>query len=119
MANLLPDKAIDLIDEAASLIRMQIGSCFLLYDQKERELSSLIVEKEAKLQEVDAGTRPDIQKLEAKIAEKKGELNLLKAEWEEEKSLLQEIKNKKNKLELKNPAKEDVQAWIAAAGNLA
>ena len=95
----LPDKAIDLIDEAASLIRMQIGSRPLLYDQKERELSSLIVEKEAKLQEVDAGTRPDIQKLEAKIAEKKGELNLLKAEWEEEKSLLQEIKNKKNKLE--------------------
>lgn len=95
----LPDKAIDLIDEAASLIRMQIGSRPLLYDQKERELSALIVEKEAKLQEASSGPRSDLQKLEAKIAEKKGELNLLKAEWEEEKNLLQEIKNKKNRLE--------------------
>ena len=95
----LPDKAIDLIDEAASLIRMQIGSRPLLYDQKERELSSLIVEKEAKLQEVTSGPRPDLQKLDAKITEKQGELNLLKAEWEEEKKLLQDVKNKKNQLE--------------------
>lgn len=95
----LPDKAIDLIDEAASLIRMQIGSRPLLYDQKERELSFLIVEKEAKLQELSSSDRPDIQKLEAKIAEKKGELNLLKAEWEEEKTVLQEIKTKKHALE--------------------
>lgn len=95
----LPDKAIDLIDEAASLIRMQIGSRPLLYDQKERELSFFIVEREAKLQESGTAARPDIQKLDAKIAEKKGELQLLKAEWEEEKNLIDEIKNKKNKLE--------------------
>ena len=43
----LPDKAIDLIDEAASLIRMQIGSMPLPIDQKERELAKLIVEQEA------------------------------------------------------------------------
>lgn len=43
----LPDKAIDLIDEAASLIRMQIGSLPLPIDEKERELSALIVKQEA------------------------------------------------------------------------
>ena len=43
----LPDKAIDLIDEAASLIRMQLGSRHLPIDNKERELAGLIVKKEA------------------------------------------------------------------------
>lgn len=95
----LPDKAIDLIDEAASLIRMQIGSRPLIYDQKERELSFLIVEKEAKLQELGAGPKPDLQKLESRIEEKKKELQIIKDQWEEEKNLIQNIKSKKNELE--------------------
>ena len=93
----LPDKAIDLIDEAASLIRMQIGSRPLLYDQKERELSSLIVEKEARLQE--SGSPSELTKINSRIDEKKKELQLIKAQWEEEKELIQQIKSKKNELE--------------------
>lgn len=93
----LPDKAIDLIDEAASLIRLQLGSRPLPIDQKERELSSLIVEQEALKRE---GTRPDeVKKLEGRIAQIKEALATLKAQWDEEKKLIQDIKEKKNALE--------------------
>jgi len=85
----LPDKAIDLIDEAASLIRMQIGSLPLPIDQKERELSSLIVKQEA-LKQTDLGE---------KIATLKGELQKLKDKWNGEKALIQKLKEKKDALE--------------------
>lgn len=95
----LPDKAIDLIDEAASLIRMQLGSRPLPIDDKERELSSLIVKQEAlKRENTPAGTA-EIEKLAKEIAEIKEELALLKQKWEEEKALIEEIKKKKNQLE--------------------
>jgi len=93
----LPDKAIDLIDEAASLIRLQIGSRPLPIDQKERELSSLIVEQEAVLRE-----RPnseEVKSLEAQIAKTKEELSFLRQRWEEEKKLIASVKEKKNALE--------------------
>ncbi|NGX43156.1 MAG: Chaperone protein ClpB [Chlamydiae bacterium] len=93
----LPDKAIDLIDEAASTIRLQIGSRPLPIDQKERELSSLIIEQEALRRE-----RPDsveAQKLDGKIAQLKEELSLLRQQWNEEKKLIQDVKEKKNILE--------------------
>lgn len=84
----LPDKAIDLIDEAASLIRMQIGSLPLPIDQKERELASLIVKQEATKEKSDE-----------KIAKLKEELATLRAKWNEEKSLIQTLKEKKDALE--------------------
>ena len=62
----LPDKAIDLIDEAASLIRMQIGSRPLPIDTKERELASLIVEREALRQDIGTEPRPELQKLDSR-----------------------------------------------------
>lgn len=84
----LPDKAIDLIDEAASLIRMQIGSLPLPIDQKERELAALIVKQEA--------TK---EKAEGKIAKLKEEIALLRAKWNREKELIQTLKEKKDALE--------------------
>lgn len=95
----LPDKAIDLIDEAASLIRMQIGSRPLPIDRKDRELASMIVEQEALRRENTPSAKAEADKLEAKIAQNKEELNLLKHQWEEEKKLIQALKDKKNKLE--------------------
>lgn len=95
----LPDKAIDLIDEAASLIRMQIGSRPLPIDTKDRELASLIVEKEALRRDVGAETGPEMQKLDGRIASIKEELAVLKHEWEEEKQLINSIKEKKDQLE--------------------
>lgn len=95
----LPDKAIDLIDEAASLIRMQLGSRPLPIDQKERELSSLIVEQEALRREQTPLGKNKAEQLEGKIAQIKEDLALLKQEWEQEKKIIDSVKDKKNKLE--------------------
>lgn len=95
----LPDKAIDLIDEAASLIRMQIGSRPLPIDTKERELAAIIVEQEALKREDSPSSRQEAEKLEARIAEIKEDLNKLKQQWEQEKKLINELKEKKNEIE--------------------
>lgn len=95
----LPDKAIDLIDEAASLIRMQLGSRPLPIDQKERELAHLIVEQEGLKRENTAIAKAEAEKLEKEIAKVKEELFSLKQRWENEKKLLDELQNKKNKLD--------------------
>lgn len=95
----LPDKAIDLIDEAASLIRMQIGSRPLPIDAKERELASLIVEQEALRREMSPSSKAEADKMEGKISSIKEELNALKQQWEGEKKLIQSVKERKNKLE--------------------
>jgi ATP-dependent Clp protease ATP-binding subunit ClpB len=92
----LPDKAIDLIDEAASMIRMQIGSRPLPIDRKERELSSLIVEKEALRREDSPSAKTEVNKLEAKIAQIKEELAVLRQDWDQEKKLIEELQKKKN-----------------------
>lgn len=95
----LPDKAIDLIDEAASLIRMQLGSRPLPIDNKERELSSLIVEQEALKRENTSASKLEMEKLDGRIAQIKEELAALKERWEREKQLLEKVKAKKNQLE--------------------
>lgn len=94
----LPDKAIDLIDEAASLIRMQIGSRPLPIDAKERELSSLIVKQEG-LKREGAVDSKSFENLSKEIQQTKEELSLLKKQWDEEKKLLENVKNKKDLLE--------------------
>lgn len=95
----LPDKAIDLIDEAASLIRMQLGSRPLPIDTKERELASLIVEQEALRRENTPSGKTEAEKLEGRIAQIKEELAMLRQQWEQEKELIEAIKEKKNKYE--------------------
>ncbi len=95
----LPDKAIDLIDEAASLIRMQLGSRPLPIDIKERELSSLIVEVEGLKREKSPSSEEEMKKREKEIALIKEELGKLNARWENEKKLLLSLKDKKDALE--------------------
>lgn len=95
----LPDKAIDLIDEAASMIRMQLGSRPLPIDTKERELSRLIVEQEACKQEGTAASQERMKDLESRIAVVKEQLVVLKNQWEREKGLLEGVKEKKNQVE--------------------
>ncbi len=92
----LPDKAIDLIDEAASFIRMQISSLPLPIDTRERELSKLIVKQEALKRE---GSLIDSDTLAKQIAEKKEELAHLRKKWNQEKALIQALKEKKDSLE--------------------
>ncbi len=103
----LPDKAIDLIDEAASLIKMQLGSRPLPIDQKERELSSLIVQQEALRRE--QGSKVEIEKLDEKIAQIKEDLKSLRQRWDSEKVLLQSVKDKKDKLEKMRFQEEELE----------
>lgn len=95
----LPDKAIDLIDEAASLIRMQLGSRPLPIDNKERELAGLIVEQEAMRRETTPLAKNEVEKLESKIAQIREELGVLKQQWEQEKKIIETLKEKKDQLE--------------------
>jgi ATP-dependent Clp protease ATP-binding subunit ClpB len=95
----LPDKAIDLIDEAASLIRLQIGSRPLPIDTKERELSSLIIEQEAIKREKGQIEQGRLDKIESKIAGIKEELSILRQQWDAEKELIESLKDKKDQLE--------------------
>lgn len=111
----LPDKAIDLIDEAASMIRMQIGSLPLPIDIKERELSNLIVKQEALKREDTASARGEAQKMEEQIAKVKEELTLLRERWNQEKKLIQQVKERKNALE--NLRFEEEEAERAADYN--
>ncbi|MFC2049062.1 ATP-dependent Clp protease ATP-binding subunit [Chlamydiota bacterium] len=95
----LPDKAIDLIDEAASLIRMQLGSRPLPIDLKERELASMIVKQEALKREDTPAAKAELKTLEKKIADLNEELSLLRQRWESEKKVLTALKEKKDLLE--------------------
>jgi ATP-dependent Clp protease ATP-binding subunit ClpB len=90
----LPDKAIDLIDEAASLIRMQISSLPLPIDQKERQLAKLTVEEEALKREGSP-----TETVGKQISNLKEELAGLRARWNQEKQLIQTLNEKKDALE--------------------
>ena len=93
----LPDKAIDLIDEAASLIRLQVGSRPLPIDTKERELAALIIEQEATHRESKDSTKQ--QQLQEKISTLEEKLAVLKGQWEQEKALIASLKEKKDRLD--------------------
>jgi ATP-dependent Clp protease ATP-binding subunit ClpB len=105
----LPDKAIDLIDEAASLIRMQLGSRPLPIDIKERELSSLIVKQEALKRENTESATAEAAQLEQQIAKIKEELSVLRQKWNQEKKLIDSLKEKKNALETLRWSEEEAE----------
>ncbi len=94
----LPDKAIDLIDEAASMIRMQIGSLPLPIDIKERELSGLIIKQKREGSE-ETG----------QIASVREELSNMRERWNREKKLIEVVKEKKNSLENLRFQEEDAE----------
>lgn len=95
----LPDKAIDLIDEAASLVRMQLGSRPLPIDGEERHLSSLMIKKQGLQGDETPLAREEIKRIDGQIAQIQEKLAALKALWEREKELLDAVKAKKNALE--------------------
>lgn len=105
----LPDKAIDLIDEAASLIRMQIGSLPLPIDEKERELAALIIKQEAVKREKAPAYQEEASALQKSIDHIKEELAGLRLRWDEEKKLISGLKEKKNSLENMKFAEEEAE----------
>jgi ATP-dependent Clp protease ATP-binding subunit ClpB len=85
----LPDKAIDLIDEAASRLRMEIESSPVEIDQLRRDVDRLRMEQLALERETDDASRDRLDKLRVDVADKQEELRGLEARWEREKSALE------------------------------
>jgi ATP-dependent Clp protease ATP-binding subunit ClpB len=91
----LPDKAIDLIDEAASRLKMAIDSKPADLDQVDRQILQLEIERESLKKERDKASKERLQHIEAEIAELKEQANALRARWETEKAAIGEIRNTK------------------------
>jgi len=97
----LPDKAIDLVDEAASRVRVQIDSMPEELDQLERKRTQLEVEREALKKESDAASRERLERVEREIAELRDQTSALKARWENEKGAIagtRELKERREEL---------------------
>jgi len=95
----LPDKAIDLIDEAAARLRMQIDSRPESVDQLERRILQLEVERQALKKEKDTASTQRLGQLEGELSELKGKSSELKAQWEREKKDVGAVKELREKLE--------------------
>ncbi len=95
----LPDKAIDLIDEAASRLRMEIDSMPGELDEAERRLRQLEVERQAVKKEDDAASKERLSNIEREIADLGASRDGLKARWEKEKSAIAAIRKLKARVE--------------------
>ncbi len=95
----LPDKAIDLIDEASSRLRMEIDSKPEEIDEIDRHLIQLKIEREALRKESDEASRKRLQDLETTIAEQEARLAELSESWEQEKGAIQKGQQAKEELE--------------------
>jgi len=95
----LPDKAIDLVDEAASKIRMEIDSRPEQVDQLERRILQLEVERQALKKEKDAASRERLAQLEGELVDFKNRSSELKTQWEREKKEVNAVKDLKEQIE--------------------
>jgi ATP-dependent Clp protease ATP-binding subunit ClpB len=95
----LPDKAVDLIDEAASRLRIEIDSMPQEIDVVERRIRQLEIEREALKKEKDKSSRERLEKLQADLAELKESSDSLKTHWQNEKKIVSEISNLQQELE--------------------
>ena len=91
----LPDKAIDLMDEAAAKLRIEIDSMPAAIDEKVREIMQLEVEREALKKETDKGSRLRLTDIENKIGAEKADVDKLKEHWNREKEQLMKIRKLK------------------------
>ena len=95
----LPDKAIDLIDEAASRLRIEIDSLPAEVDEVERRKIQLEIEREALKKEKDDASRARLEKLEEELAELTETVNAMKAKWEAEKQAISGVGSIKEQIE--------------------
>lgn len=95
----LPDKAIDLIDEAASRLRMEIDSMPSELDEIERKIRQHEIEREAVKKETDPASKERLKGIEKEIAELSEKRNSLKAQWQAEKNIIQKIRALKEEIE--------------------
>lgn len=95
----LPDKAIDLVDEAASRLRMEIDSSPLEIDELQRSVDRLHMEELALKNETDQGSKQRLEKIRRDLADKEEELRGLTARWEKEKEGLNRVGELKERLD--------------------
>ena len=95
----LPDKAIDLIDEAAAGLRMEMDSCPTEIDEVERRITQLQIEKEALKKEKDTESQARRAELERELANLREKSDQLKLHWNDEKAIIQKIRAAKEKIE--------------------
>ena len=98
-ARFLPDKAIDLVDEAASRLRMEIDSRPVEIDTVERAVRRLEIEEMALAKESDAASVDRLAALRAELAEKREELSALTARWQNERGAIESTRELKEQLE--------------------
>jgi ATP-dependent Clp protease ATP-binding subunit ClpB len=105
----LPDKAIDLIDEAASKLRMEIDSMPVELDEVERRIVQLEIEAEALRKETDKASAERLARLEKELADLKEERNRLTSHWQQEKEAIQQARRLKEELEQARQEVENAQ----------
>jgi len=95
----LPDKAIDLIDEAASKLRIEIDSVPVEIDEIQRRIVQLEIERQALSKEKDKGSRERLGKIEQELADLREKSSALKAEWQREKAEIEKVKQIKERID--------------------
>ncbi len=104
----LPDKAIDLVDEAAASLRMQIDSLPVEIDEIERQVVQLEIERQALLRETDAHSKERRKEIEGQLAALREKSSALKARWQQEKDAILAIRKLKEEID---QAKSDEQRY--------
>ncbi len=106
----LPDKAIDLVDEAAASLAIQIGSVPTEIDELEREATSLEIERAALKRETDENSRTRLNEVESDLATHKEKITALRARWTKEREAITRISELKKKIEaLRFEAEEQIR----------
>ncbi|HWP23730.1 MAG TPA: AAA family ATPase, partial [Candidatus Binatia bacterium] len=105
----LPDKAIDLVDEAAAKLRTEIDSLPTELDEVSRRVLQLEIEREALRKETDAASRERLAKLEKELADLKAEQERLRARWEVEKQAIGRLRSLKEEIEKTKVAIDQAQ----------
>jgi ATP-dependent Clp protease ATP-binding subunit ClpB len=95
----LPDKAIDLVDEAAAKLRTEIDSMPAELDENLRRIMQLEIEREALKKETDAASQQRLEKLEKELANLRANADQLKAQWQAEKESVQKIRSIREEIE--------------------
>jgi ATP-dependent Clp protease ATP-binding subunit ClpB len=95
----LPDKAIDLMDEASAMIRTEIDSMPVEIDEIRRRILQLEIEKAALKKETDEASKLRLEKLEKELSEHREKFDILKAKWEDEKKSITKVKDIKEKID--------------------
>ncbi len=95
----LPDKAIDLIDEACSRLRMEIDSMPLELDETERRIRQLEIEATALRKEKDPGSAERLKAIEGELKRLKDQSKILRAHWESEKSIISDLRRSKAQMD--------------------